>query len=98
MRVIQLTATAGADGVLHLDIPVPVGGEYEVTVRPGPAFDWAALEARGWSRDFVENVLGSIDDDTFIRHPQPEADPIEPLDLETANCEQIDTLELDRLQ
>jgi uracil-DNA glycosylase len=90
MRVIQLTAKAGPDGKLHLTIP---GGaadaEYEVAVvvqpkpppRTFPEGYKPTPEELGWPPGFLEQMYGSIDDDKFIRHPQPPADPVEPLEL-----------------
>lgn len=74
MRVIQLSAKAGADGRLHLDIPAEAGMEFEVAVvltangtmrKPTP-------EELGWPPGFFENVIGSIDDPAFKRYPQGE--------------------------
>ena len=86
MRVIQLSAKAGPDGVLHLDIPVgAAGGEYEVAVvvQAKPSANGArkpAPEELGWPPGFFDTVIGSIDDDTFMRHPQGEFEPREPLE------------------
>lgn len=67
MSTIRLSATAGSDGILHLDIPTAGPGVFDVqvTLTPKPAVD-----ELGWPLGFVENVMGSIDDDSFIRHPQ----------------------------
>lgn len=72
MSAIRLSATAGPDGVLHLDVPVGTAGvECDVVIVTKPA----AVPGRpptpeelGWSKDFLENVMGSIDDDTFGVH------------------------------
>jgi hypothetical protein len=88
MRVIQITARPDADGVLRLSIPVgPSAGEFEVAVvlnpRPAAPANPAAAktpEELGWPPGFFENVIGSIDDDTFFRHPQGEFEKREPLD------------------
>ena len=33
---------------------------------------FASAEERGWPPGYIERVMGSIDDETFIRHPQGE--------------------------
>ena len=76
MRLVQLTATADANGELHLTIPAEVGAEFDVDValqprtpgqprRPTP-------EELGWPPGYFENVIGSIDDPAFKRYPQGE--------------------------
>ena len=86
MRVIQVTAKADADGVIRLAIPVgPAGGEYELAVvlNPRPTANGTprqpAPEELGWPPGFLERTYGSIQDETFVRHPQPPLDPVEPL-------------------
>ena len=81
MKVLTLSATSGADRTLHLEVPVELPDEeYDVAVvvstkaKMGEAPD-DSPESRGWTRDFLENVIGSIDDDTFFRHPQGELPP-----------------------
>ena len=75
MSEITLSATAGADGRLHFDIPAEAG-EYEVrvTLTPKPAGNGTGRKPTpqelGWPQGFFENVCGSIDDDTFVRPPQ----------------------------
>ena len=86
MRVIQMSAKAGPDGVLHLDIPVGAAdGEFEVAVvvQAKPSVNGARKptpEELGWPPGFIETVMGSIDDDTFMRHPQGKFEPREPLE------------------
>ena len=82
MATIRLTATAGPDGVVRLAVPVgEAGGEYEVVLTPKePAPPIKTPEGRGWRPGFFENVIGSIDDDTFVRHPQGEFEKREPFD------------------
>ena len=88
MTVIRITATSGPDGVLHLSVPVGSAGEFEVAVvvSPKPATNGTAAptpktpEELGWPPGFVENVIGSIDDPAFKRHPQGEFEKREPLD------------------
>lgn len=91
MNVIRMTATAGPDGVLHLDVPVGAAGEFEVQVvvsrRPGkngapPAEGDGPKtpEELGWPPGYFENTFGSIDDPAFKRYPQGEFEKREPLD------------------
>lgn len=88
MRVIQMSARAGPDGVLHLDVPVGAAdGEFEVAVvvqakplvngtrKPTP-------EELGWPPGYFESVVGSITDESFVAPPRGPAKPIEPLDLD----------------
>ena len=80
MATIRVTATAGPDGVVRLAIPVgEAGGEFEVVVTP-MAPPLKTPEGRGWRPGFFETVIGSIDDDTFIRHPQGEYEKREPFE------------------
>jgi hypothetical protein len=90
MNVIRLTATAGPDGILHLDVPVGAAGEFEVAVvvAPKPPANGAPAPAAktpeelGWPPGYFENVIGSIDDETFVAPPRAPAEPVPPLDLE----------------
>ncbi|MBX9623386.1 MAG: hypothetical protein K2X82_06190 [Gemmataceae bacterium] len=65
MSVIKLQATADADGRLRLDLPARPGWTYNVqlvlTVTPPFPPDATPDERGEWPRDFLENVLGSID-------------------------------------
>ena len=82
MTVIRITATSGPDGVLHLSVPVGSAGEFEVAVvvSPKPATNGTAApktpEELGWPPGFFENVVGSIDDETFVAPPRPPAEPL----------------------
>lgn len=85
MSEIHLTATAGPDGVLHLDVPVGAAGEFEVVVRPKAEADGTRKptpEELGWPPGYFERTYGSITDEAFKRYPQPEPGPTEPLDIE----------------
>jgi hypothetical protein len=94
MAVIRLSATAGPDGVLRLELPVGGAGEFDVVVSPkpapaeppGPADEpgepLTTPEGRGWPPGYFENVIGSIDDETFVAPPRGPAKPIPPLDQE----------------
>lgn len=76
MRLVQLTAKAGPDGVLHLTIPAEVGAEFDVDVVLQPRAPGAGRrptpEELGWPPGYFENVIGSIDDPAFKRYPQGE--------------------------
>ena len=95
MSVIRMTATSGPDGVLHLSVPAGRAGEYEVTVvfvpkptangNAAPPADGTAPktpEELGWPPGYFENVIGSIDDETFVAPPRTSIKPLPPLDLE----------------
>ena len=73
MQTIHLTAKADADGVLRLNVPVGIEGEYEVTVsqKPHPV----ELDERGWPIGYFEATCGVIDDPAFMRYPQGELPP-----------------------
>ena len=89
MEVIRLSATAGPDGVLRLAVPVgAAGGEFEVAVvvaaKP-PAADAPkpkTPEELGWPPGYFENVIGAIQDESFVAPPRGPAKPIPPLDEE----------------
>jgi hypothetical protein len=89
MRVIQLSAKAGPDGVLHLDIPVgSADGEYEVAVvvQAKPSANGARQptpEELGWPPGYFEKVVGSITDESFVAPPRRPPKPIEPLDADS---------------
>ena len=81
MNVIRLSATAGADGLLRLEVPVGAAGEFEVAVMvaPKPSANGTkpkTPEELGWPPGFFENVVGSIDDETFVAPPRPPAEPL----------------------
>ena len=75
MTSIVLHSTSGPDGKLHLEVPVgqpDTEFEVEVVVRPKSA---GVTFPPGYF-----NLIGSIDDETFVRPPQGELPP--PVDLE----------------
>jgi hypothetical protein len=88
MRVVRLTVVPDADGMLRFAIPAEnseVGGvEVVAMLTPPPAVnavhDAKTPEERGWPPGYFENVVGSIEDDTFCRPPQLEFGP--PVSLE----------------
>lgn len=79
MRVIQLSAKAGPDGLLHLAIPVGAAdGEFEVAVvvQPKslplvpPAGRKPTPEELGWPPGYFEATAGAITDPAFERGDQ----------------------------
>ncbi len=68
MRVIQLSAKAGADGRLHLDIPAEAGMEFEVAVvlTANGAVRETTPEELGWPQGYFEATYGSIQDERFV--------------------------------
>lgn len=72
---IILTSKSDTDGKLHIEIPVGVPGkefEVEIVVRPGPTA--IALPPNYF------DLIGAIDDETFVRPPQGVLPP--PVSLE----------------
>ena len=94
MPVIRLSATSGPDGVLHLTIPVGAAGEFEVAVvvtpkpkAPAPTATTDPAKPKtpeelGWPPGYFENVIGSVEDETFIAPARESSKPIPPLDQE----------------
>ena len=75
MTSIVLKSTSGPDGKLHLEVPVgQPGTEFEVTVTARPKSSGVELPP-----DYFK-LIGSIDDETFVRPPQGELPP--PVELE----------------
>jgi hypothetical protein len=76
MTSVILHSTSGPDGKLHLEVPVGrPNTEYEVelVVRP------TKPEGNGWPPGYFD-LFGSIDDETFVRPPQPPLPP--PVEIE----------------
>ncbi|MBE9053597.1 hypothetical protein IQ243_24965 [Nostocales cyanobacterium LEGE 11386] len=78
MQSIKLCSHVGADGILHLEIPVGITDkEMEVVViyqqieLSAPA---KTLEELGWPPGFFERTAGSLVDDPIQRYPQGEYD------------------------
>ena len=84
MAVIHLSATAGSDGILHLEVPVGTSGPYEVQIVASPKAEPPAKittpEGRGWPPGFFEEFVGCIDDDTFVAPERRRSVPRESFD------------------
>jgi hypothetical protein len=79
MNRIVVRSKVGADGVLHLTLPLEAGDadqEVQVTVEPVPSKK--VMTPEEW-RTFVMEMAGSITDPTFERPPQGELEQREPL-------------------
>jgi len=87
MRVLQMAAKAGSDGIIHLALPLGAANEeFELAIivsqkqTANGAVKVKTPEELGWPPGFFENVIGSIDDDTFCEPPDSPPRPVEPLD------------------
>lgn len=74
MQTFRMLQKSDKNGALQLHIPVGKPGvEYEVVLvlqlKEAPA-EAATPEELGWPPGYFEATFGSIDDETFIRHPQ----------------------------
>lgn len=68
MNSIVLHSRSGRDGVLHLDVHVEMPDtEYEVEVVARPKAESGLSLPPGYF-----DLIGSIDDETFVRPPQGE--------------------------
>ena len=66
-----LKSRVGADGVLHVSVPVghaDANREVQVTIEPAAAKPMTQEE---W-REFILATAGSVTDPTFLRHEQGE--------------------------
>ncbi len=75
MACIVMQSRSGPDGKLHLEVPVDrpdAEFEVEVVVRPKTA-------ARTLPPRYFD-LIGSVDDETLIVHPQPPLPP--PMEIE----------------
>lgn len=76
MKTIRASKKTDKDGSLSLVIPLGrPDAEYDVLVVVQPKATTAPAqtpEERGWPPGYFENTYGSIDDETFFRHPQGE--------------------------
>lgn len=84
MHTIRVSEKAGKDGALLLRIPLDKpDAEYDVILIVHPKADSADSSTpaeRGWPTGYFDSTYGSIDDDTFFRHPQGELP--KPVDLD----------------
>ena len=71
MNRMVLRSRVGADGVLHVTVPVgqaDANREVQVTIEPAARTSMTQDEWRSW----VESMAGCISDPTFRRHEQGE--------------------------
>ena len=84
MQSITLRSHVGADGILHLDVPVGVhDADFEVTVTlkaVTPKAEAKTPEELGWPPGFFEQTAGCLQDDPLVRYPQGEYEQREPLE------------------
>ncbi len=74
MQTITLQVHAGADGVLKLEVPVGIADvDYDVVVVCTPR------AGNSVAPKTLAQLIGTIDDPTFVRHPQGEYEQREPL-------------------
>jgi hypothetical protein len=72
VQTIRIIKKSEADGSLSLRIPLGrPETEFEVLVVVQPTERGQTPEARGWPPGYFA-LAGSIDDETFFRHPQGE--------------------------
>lgn len=76
MQTIRVLEKTDKDGMLQLRIPLgKPDREYEIVVvaQAKEASDSIKTpEELGWPPGYFEQTFGSIDDETFFRHPQGE--------------------------
>lgn len=79
MQTVRASEKTGADGVLHLRVPVgQPNAEFEAVIvlqpkaAPHSTSATGTPEERGWPPGYFERTFGSIDDETFERAPQGE--------------------------
>lgn len=71
MQSIKLHSTVGADGILHLDLPLGITDiELEVTVTVKPLT--FVTQKRGWMPGFFEEVIGGWAGEPLKRPEQGE--------------------------
>ena len=74
MNRIVVTSRVGADGVLHIAVPLGAADanrEVQVTIEPAGAAAPPNMTPPEW-RNFILSTAGSITDPTFVRHEQRE--------------------------
>ena len=76
MQTIQMCERTGTDGTLTVRVPLgQPDTEFDVVLVVQPK----APTGRGWPPGYFD-LFGSVDDETFVRPPQPEMPP--PVDIE----------------
>jgi hypothetical protein len=74
MKTIETTQTAGPDKLLHVTIPVDEANRpYRMVIVLTPEHASAVGRRDGlaaWPPVYFETVCGSVQDETFFRHPQ----------------------------
>ncbi|WP_414574750.1 hypothetical protein [Anabaena sp. CCY 9402-a] len=71
MESIKIRSHVGADGILHLDIPIEIANtEIEVTVT----IQTVSPQQRGWMPGFFEEVIGGWVGEPLERPEQGERD------------------------
>jgi hypothetical protein len=87
MRVLQMAAKAGPDGIIHLALPLGIANEefeLAIVVSSKQIANGTARqktpEELGYPPGFFEKTFGSIDDETFCEPPDYPPGPVESLD------------------
>jgi hypothetical protein len=84
MNKVIVTSQVGADGVLHVTVPLkPEDANKTVRVTVEPLDETTTPATRPTTREewlkFIEKTAGSITDPTFGRPPQSECEQRDPL-------------------
>ena len=76
MEMVKLRSRAGADGILHLQVPVGItDNDFEVIVvvqSVGPTTDDKTPEDLGWPPGFFERTFGCFQNEPLVRGEQGE--------------------------
>jgi hypothetical protein len=76
MKTIEMTQQVGSDKLLRLTIPVENANQrYRMVIVIAPETEempQTKYDENGWPEGFFERTFGSIQDDSFFRHPQGE--------------------------
>lgn len=74
MPEIKLHSYVGEDGILHLNLPFEFkGAKVDVTITVQDECLEEDLSQLEW-HEFLERTAGSINDESFVRHPQGDYD------------------------
>jgi hypothetical protein len=74
MTLLEVQSRVGADGVLKLALPVGAENanrEVRITINAVEQPSTTATMSQQEWEEFIDRIGGSINDPTFIRHPQP---------------------------